>query len=80
MKACPAHSAPRPRPALEVADIVRACGSAYRATHRLSAQQDRVLQAIAQCRTAALGGHAARCDHCGVVSFSYRSCVMESHL
>ncbi len=72
--ACPAHPAPRPRPALEVADIVRACGGAYRATHRLSAQQDRVLQAITQCRTAALGGHAARCDHCGVVSISYRSC------
>lgn len=72
--ACPAHPAPRPRPALEVADIVRACGGAYRTTHRLSAQQDRVLQAITQCRTAALGGHAARCDHCGVVSISYRSC------
>lgn len=53
---------------------MRACGEAYRATHRLSAQQERGLQAIAQCRTAALGGHAARCDHCGVISISYRSC------
>ncbi len=72
--ACPAHSAAQLRPALEVADIVRACGEAYRATHRLSAQQERGLQAIAQCRTAALGGHAARCDHCGMLSISYRSC------
>ena len=72
--ACPAHSAAQLRPALEVADIVRTCGEAYRATHRLSAQQERVLQAIAQCRTAALGGHAARCDHCGMLSISYRSC------
>ena len=71
---CPAHSVPPPRPALEVADIVRACGDAYRTNHRLSAQQSRVLKAITQCRTAALGGHAARCDHCGVVSISYCSC------
>jgi len=71
---CPAHSAPSPRPALEVANVVRACEEAYRATHRLSVQQSRVLQAIAQCRTAALGGHAARCDHCGLLSISYRSC------
>lgn len=72
--ACSAHPAPRPRPALEVADIVRACGDAYRTTDRVSAQQSRVLQAIGQCRTAALGGHAARCDHCGVVSVRYCSC------
>ena len=71
---CPAHPTPRPRPALEVANIVRACGDAYRATHQLSVQQSRVLQAIAQCRTATLGGHAARCDQCGVVSISYCSC------
>ncbi len=71
---CPAHPAPAPRPALEVADIVRACADAYRASHRLSFQQDRVLRAIATCRTAALGGHAARCDHCGALAISYCSC------
>ena len=71
---CPAHPAPKPRPALEVANIVRACGDAYRATHQLSVQQSRVLRAIAQCRTAALGGHTARCDHCGTVAISYCSC------
>jgi len=71
---CPAHPAPASRPALEVADIVRAAGDAYRATHRLSFQQERVLGAIASCRTAALGGHRAQCDHCGAVSISYCSC------
>ena len=72
--ACPAHPAPVATPALEVADIVRAEGEAYRATHRLSAQQDRVLRAIANCRTAALGGHTAQCDHCGALTISYCSC------
>jgi len=69
---CPGH--PAPRPALEVADIVRAVGDAYRATHRLSVQQERVLEAIADCRTAALGGHTAQCDHCGALSIRYCSC------
>ncbi len=72
--ACPAHPAPASRPALELADIVRAAGEAYRASHRLSGQQERVLRAIAQCRTAALGGHRAQCDHCGAVTLSYCSC------
>jgi hypothetical protein len=71
---CPAHPAPTSRPALELADIVRAAGEAYRATHRLSGQQERVLRAIAQCRTAALGGHRAQCDHCGALTISYCSC------
>jgi len=72
--ACPAHPAPAPRPALEVADVIRACGDAYRATHRLSVQQDRVLRAIVNCRTAALGGHTAQCDRCGARVISYCSC------
>jgi len=72
--ACHAQPAPAPRPALEVADIVRAEGDAYRASHRLSGQQDRVLRAIANCRTAALGGHSALCDHCGAMTINYRSC------
>jgi len=45
--ACLAHPASAPRPALEVADIVRAASDAYRDTHRLSVQQGRVLRAIA---------------------------------
>ena len=53
---------------------MRAAGEAYRASHRLSFQQERVLGAIASCRTAALGGQRAQCDHCGTVSISYCSC------
>lgn len=71
---CRVHPTLAPRPALEVADIVRAGGEAYRATHRLSAQQQRVLWAIENCRTAALGGHAAVCDHCGALQLTYNSC------
>jgi hypothetical protein len=71
---CPAHPAPASRPVLEVADVVRATGDAYRASHRLSFQQERVLAAVASCRTAALGGHRAQCDQCGAVSISYCSC------
>jgi len=71
---CPKHPASVARPALELADIVRAKGEAYRTTHRLSGQQERVLRAIAQCRTAALGGFSWQCDHCGAITVSYRSC------
>jgi len=58
----------------EVADIFRAYGEAYRATHRLSGQQLRVMQAIETCRTSALGGHMAQCDRCGAQVVRYHSC------
>jgi hypothetical protein len=64
------------RPLLEVADIVRACGSAYRQEQagRLSLDQLRVLSAIEACRTAALGGHVSACEKCGHTHISYNSC------
>jgi hypothetical protein len=64
------------RPALEVADIFRAHGPAWRDTQRghLSLAQLKVMSAITQCRTAALGGHVLRCDGCGVEQVSYNSC------
>ncbi len=58
----------------EVAEIFRTYGEAYRATHRLSGQQLRVMQAIETCRTAALGGHMAQCDRCGAQVMRYHSC------
>jgi hypothetical protein len=63
-------------PSLEVADIVRQYGDAYLARYGAvtSTAQRRVLQAIAQCRTAALGGHTTQCDHCGHEDSSYNSC------
>ena len=59
---------------LELADIVRAQGAAYRRAHALVPVQHRALRAIATCRTAALGGHRAMCDRCGAVRLTYNSC------
>jgi putative transposase/transposase-like zinc-binding protein len=59
---------------LELADIVRAHGDAYRQAHRLASVQDRALRAIATCRTAALGGHTDTCDQCGATRHAYNSC------
>ena len=64
------------RPALEVADIFRAFGPAWRlAQHgHLSLGQLKVMSAIEQCRTAALGGHVLRCEACEQIDISYNSC------
>ena len=55
------------RGALEVADIFRTCGPAWRSEQRthLSLSQLKVMSAIEQCRSAALGGHVLRCEGCG---------------
>ena len=68
------HRTPGARPALEVANILRAGAGTYRQHHRLSAQQHRVVNALVSCRTAALGGFKASCDHCGAVTIQYASC------
>ena len=64
------------KPALEVADIFRQHGPAWRAAQRghLSLGQLKVMSAIEQCRTAALGGHVLRCDGCGTDQLAYNSC------
>ncbi len=64
------------RPDLEVADIFRAHGEAWRQAQRghLSLGQLKVMSAIEQCRSAALGGHALRCDACEHVDIAYNSC------
>ncbi len=64
----------RPSGGLEVADIFRQHGPAYRESHRLPRNHLRVVRAIEVCRTAALGGHRDQCDHCGHVEISYNSC------
>jgi len=61
-------------PRLEVADILRAHGDAYRARHPVSPEQATVLRRLTACRTAALGGHVDSCDACGTVQISYNSC------
>ena len=64
------------RPKLEVADIFRRHGEAWRTANagHLSLGQLRVMSAIEACRTAALGGHVERCDDCGHTRISYNSC------
>jgi len=64
------------RPSLEVADIFRAAGPAYRAAHtgHLSLNQLKVMTAIENCRTAALGGHVEACEDCGHWRIAYNSC------
>ena len=64
------------RPGLEVADIFRRHGEAFRATQRerLSQAQRRVMAAIEACRTALLGGHVERCADCGETRIAYNSC------
>lgn len=64
------------RPKLEVADIFRRYGPAYRQKHAgsLSRGQRRVISAIELCRTAALGGHLEQCDSCGHQRPAYNSC------
>jgi hypothetical protein len=64
------------RPALEVADIFRAHGPAWRQHQRghLSLGQLKVMSAIEQCRSLALGGHALRCSSCAEPQIAYNSC------
>jgi len=64
------------RPPFEVADIVRQHGDRFLESHRawVTGHHRQVLRAIAQCRTAALGGHRDRCDQCAQSTLSYNSC------
>jgi len=61
---------------LEVADVFRRHGDAFRSTHAIDRSACRVMGAITACRTAALGGHVERCDAaaCGFTRISYNSC------
>ncbi len=65
-----------PRPALEVADIFRDHGAAWRRANvgHVSLEQLKVMSAIERCRTLALGGHVARCEGCAREVISYNSC------
>ena len=64
------------RDSLEVADIFRDAGPAYRAAHagHLGLAQLKVMSAVEHCRTAALGGHIEACTDCGHWRIAYNSC------
>jgi hypothetical protein len=63
-------------PRLEVADIFRRHGEAYRQAHdaHMGRVERRVMGAITACRTAALGGHVEQCSDCGTLRIAYNSC------
>ena len=64
------------RPKLEVADILRDHGAAWRSANasHVSLEQLKVMSAIERCRTAALGGHVERCENCSHTIIAYNSC------
>ena len=64
------------RPALEVADVFREHGPAWRQANagHVSLEQLKVMSAIESCRTAALGGHVLRCEDCTHTLIAYNSC------
>ena len=66
------------RPALEIADIFRDHGSAWRQANagHVSLGQLKVMSAIESCRTVALGGHVMRCEDCLHTQIAYNSCLM----
>ena len=66
----PSHGAAR----TELAEIFRRFGAPFRARHRPNHGQTRVMAAIEDCRTAALGGHVQACDRCGQTVHRYHSC------
>ena len=63
-----------PRLALEIADIFRAYGLAWRSANADHVSQLKVMSAIERCRTAALGGHVAACEECTHEHIAYNSC------
>ena len=63
-----------PQPTLELADIFRLHGPAYRQAHPLPLHQQRLMQAIEACRTPQMGGAVEWCDHCQYTHIRYRSC------
>ena len=59
---------------VELADVFRQHGKAYRQSHKLTTDQHKVLDAVMNCRTAQLGGHVEKCDHCERLHIRYNSC------
>ncbi|TSD82735.1 IS91 family transposase, partial [Mycobacterium sp. KBS0706] len=61
---------------LELAEVFRRYGDAYRRVHdgHLGRVERRVMSAVELCRTAALGGHVEHCQKCGTIRHAYNSC------
>jgi hypothetical protein len=59
---------------IEIQNVFQTYGTTYRAEHSLPPHHRKTMNAIASCRTAALGGHIDQCDNCGHINISYNSC------
>ena len=59
---------------VELADVFRLHAESYCKENQLTSEQYKVIHAIQNCRTSALGGHVQACDHCGYEQISYNSC------
>lgn len=68
------NQAIRQKSPVELADIFLRYADTYREQYGVSSAQNKVIRAITSCRTAALGGHVSRCNHCGAEEISYNSC------
>lgn len=68
------HQQDKQRPRVELADIFSRHADSYIEQHGVSSAQHKAINAISRCRTAVLGGHVARCTHCGAEEQSYNSC------
>jgi hypothetical protein len=62
------------RQGIELADIFRSHANTFLQKHKLCPEQLKAINAIMQCRTAALGGHIDYCENCGYITQSYNSC------
>lgn len=62
------------RTRFELADVVNLFGAGLLAKQMLTSHQLKVLEKIANCRTAVFGGHQEVCDNCGTIRYSYNSC------
>jgi len=62
------------KPSFEVADILREYIGSYQETFPLFPDHYKIVHNLLSCRTAELGGHIERCDHCGTERISYNSC------
>jgi len=62
------------KPAFELAQVIDRFGKEYQEQYAPNAYLQRTLSALQRCRTAALGGHIDKCDHCGHIRISYNSC------
>ena len=62
------------KPSFEVSDILREYIGQYRDVFPLLPEQYKIVHNLLSCRTAELGGHIEKCDHCGTERISYNSC------